>query len=90
MRSNPEIVVELAGHVNDPGPKRGPGTWQYSLAEARAEFVHDYLIRFGIGQDRVKFRGYSNFEMVDPDPRNERERRRNRRVEIRVLGRLSQ
>lgn len=86
MRSSPGLRIELAGHVNSPGPPQPPGTWQYKLSFDRAKIIHDYLIRFGIAPGRVRFRGYSNYEMIHPDAKTEKFRRENRRVEIRVLA----
>ncbi|WP_139211711.1 OmpA family protein [Neolewinella agarilytica] len=86
MRTSPEIRIELAGHVNSPGDKQGPGSWQFRLAEGRAKLVHDYLLHFGIPASRISCRGYSNFEMIYPKARGENEMRANRRVEIRVLS----
>ncbi len=86
MRASPEIRIELAGHVNSPGDKQGPGSWQYRLAEGRAKLVHDYLLHFGIPASRISYRGYSNFEMIFPKAKGENEMRANRRVEIRVLS----
>ena len=85
MRLNPGLHVELGGHVNNPAARQGPGTWSYNLAQARAKLIHDYLIKLGVAPHRVTYRGYSNWEMVVPKPRNEEERRVNRRVEIKVI-----
>lgn len=85
LNFNPNMRVEIAGHVNQPGPIRGPGTWEWDLSEARANMVYKYLIDSGINKDRLKAKGYSNTEMRNPNPRNEREAQPNRRVEIRVL-----
>ncbi len=85
LRHNPDMVIELAGHVNSPGNRCGPGSWQFTLARDRAGFIRDFLVDFGISAERVRARGYSNFEMVIPRPQNEKERRENRRVEIRVI-----
>ena len=85
LRTSPDLRVELAGHVNSPGPKKGPGTWEYKLAFDRARVVYDYLIRFGIPRERLRYRGYSNYEMVFPKAKSEAQMRLNRRVEIRVL-----
>ncbi|MEM1359185.1 MAG: OmpA family protein [Bacteroidota bacterium] len=86
MRTSPELSIELAGHVNGPGPPKGVGTWQFTLAYNRAKFVYDYLVHFGINPNRMRYRGYSNFEMIYPNPKGEHQMRWNRRVEIRVLG----
>lgn len=85
MRSSPDIRIELAGHVNSPGIKKGPGTWQYKLSFDRAKVIYDYLLHFGIEKSRIRFRGFSNYEMAFPKAEFEKEMRANRRVEIRVL-----
>ena len=85
MRTSPELRIELSGHVNNPAEPQGPGTWSYNLAINRAKVIYDYLIKFGIPKERLTFKGYSNWEMVNPKPKGKEEMRANRRVEIRVL-----
>ena len=85
LRWNPELRVELAGHVNQPGERKEAGTWSYNLAMSRAKTIRDYVVGAGISGERVKFRGYSNWEMVNPRPRTEAQMRDNRRVEVRIL-----
>jgi outer membrane protein OmpA-like peptidoglycan-associated protein len=85
MRTSPELRIELSGHVNNPSEPQGPGTWSFNLANNRAKMIHDYLIKFGIPKDRLTYKGYSNWEMVNPKPKNSAEMRANRRVEVRVL-----
>lgn len=86
MLISPELRIELSGHVNNPAEAQGPGTWSYNLAINRAKVIYDYLVKNGIPKERLTFRGYSNWEMVNPKPRTKEEMRANRRVEIRVLG----
>lgn len=86
MRTSPELRIELSGHVNNPAEPQGPGTWSFNLANNRAKVIHDYLIKFGIPKKRLTFKGYSNWEMVNPKPTTTAEMRANRRVEVRVLG----
>ncbi|MEL7160464.1 MAG: OmpA family protein [Bacteroidota bacterium] len=88
MRSNPNLIVEIAGHVNRSGPPKGPGTFQYALAQNRANYIFTYLKHFGIEPERMQAKGYSNFEMVFPEPRGEKQASRNRRVELRVVGKM--
>ncbi len=84
MKMNPDLKIEIAGHVNHPHPKKGPGTFEWTLAEARANMVKDYLIREGIAADRLLAKSYSNHELRYPQPKNTEEQAANRRVEIRV------
>ena len=85
MRSSPDIRIELAVHVNSPVIKKGPGAWQYKLSFDRAKVIYDYLLNFGIEKSRIRFRGFSNYEMAFPKEEFEKEMRVNRKVEIRVL-----
>lgn len=85
MEYNPELRIEIAGHVNYPGRKKGPGTWEWNLAESRAHMVRNYLIANGVVADRLVARGYSNHEMRFPQPKNPKEQEANRRVEIRII-----
>ncbi|OAV44762.1 hypothetical protein A3850_009785 [Lewinella sp. 4G2] len=85
MEYNADTRIELAGHVNQPGEPQLPGTRLHALAGARAKVVYNYLVGRGIEPERMRYRSYSNYEMVNPNPVDEREMRANRRVEIRVL-----
>lgn len=85
LRWNPELRVELAGHVNHPGEPQPPGTWSYRLSTDRARTIRAMMIAGGIDSTRLFYRGYSNHEMVNPGARSERRMRANRRVEVRVL-----
>jgi len=84
MRLNPLLKVEIAGHVNSPGPLKEPGSFEWNLAQGRAEMVRDFLIAKGIQADRLVARGYSNSEMRFPRPKSPEESAQNRRVEVRV------
>jgi outer membrane protein OmpA-like peptidoglycan-associated protein len=71
--SNPTLKIKIKGHVcckND-----------LKLSILRAQVVYDYLIKYGVDKEMLKYRGYSNskpgFGNVS-DPRN-------RRVELMVL-----
>jgi outer membrane protein OmpA-like peptidoglycan-associated protein len=87
MQINPDLKVEIAGHINGPGlvmarePERRRG-----LSERRAKLVYDYLLRNGIPAERLTYKGYMNTQMLFPNPKNEKEAEQNRRVEIRVVG----
>lgn len=86
MRSSPDLQIEIAGHVNKPGEPQGPGTWSFELAHNRAKTIYDFLVKFGIPPGRMTFKGYSNFEMINPEAKTEKAMRPNRRVEIRITG----
>lgn len=86
MNLNPALKIELAGHVNFPGPPQQSGTFEYKLSEGRAKAVMGKLVLAGIHPDRMIARWYSNWEMLFPEPKNQAQQIANRRVEIRILG----
>lgn len=86
MQLNPNIKIEIAGHINRPNhPPVSKDSWNFDLSVRRAETVYSYLRRNGIPSERVSYKGYGNYEMRYPRARHEKEQELNRRVEIRVL-----
>lgn len=86
MQLNPEMKIEIAGHVNRPNtPPVGKTSWDFKLSEDRAKTVYNYLLENGIPAKRLSWKGYGNHEMRFPRATLEKEQALNRRVEIRVL-----
>jgi outer membrane protein OmpA-like peptidoglycan-associated protein len=85
MQLNPNIRIEIAGHINYQGAL-DPNTLDYRLAEFRARNVYDYLIQQGVEAWRLSYKGYGNSQMRFPDPTTEQEAEKNRRVEVKVIG----
>ena len=57
------------------------------LSETRAKAVADYLIEKGIPASRLKHKGFGNLKPLVPFPeKNESDRVKNRRVEIRIIS----
>lgn len=86
MQVNPEIRIEIAGHINNPlkTPEKLE-KWEWELAVNRAKLVYDYLRRSGVAAERMTYKGYGNTEMLFPMPSATAEQQeQNRRVEIRV------
>lgn len=87
MQINPDLKVEIAGHINGPGlVMRNEPLWRQTLSERRAKTIYDYLLKNGIPAERMTWKGYMNTQMLFPNPKNEQEAEQNRRVEIRVVG----
>ena len=85
MRMNPEVCIEIAGHVNLPfSPDTDVESSTHGLSIARSLIVHDYLLEHGINHKRLMARGYGNWEMKFPRAYNEEEQQKNRRVEVKV------
>jgi outer membrane protein OmpA-like peptidoglycan-associated protein len=77
MQDNPTLEIEIGGHVccADDMP----------LSILRAESVYKYLIRKGIDELRLTYKGYSRNKPIFEDDTDEAKARINRRVEITVL-----
>jgi outer membrane protein OmpA-like peptidoglycan-associated protein len=80
---------EIQGHVNFPfNPPQPPGTFYYNLSERRAKKVYSFLVENGIDSTRLEWNAYSNHKMIYPRARKEEEMKYNRRVAIKVLGKV--
>jgi len=82
-RSHPLLFLEISGHTDGIPIATGvfPSNWE--LSAARASRVARYLIEKGIHPSRIAVQGYANQRPKVPDS-NTRNRRANRRVEIRL------
>ncbi|TVR78370.1 MAG: hypothetical protein EA409_10610 [Saprospirales bacterium] len=81
--------LEIQGHVNYPNrPPQQKGTFFYDLSEQRARKVYNYLIAHGVDSSRLEWNAYSNWNMMYPTARHENQMRFNRRVAVRVIGRI--
>ena len=84
MRHNKKVIIEIEGHVNGPNEKN---TNAYkTLSNNRAMAVKEYLLANKIEEERIKFIGYGNSQMLFPNPKSEREHSANRRVEIKIIS----
>ncbi len=84
MQINPAIRIEIAGHINHPYWQKIPFP-DPTLSERRARLVYEYLLRNGIPEERMSFKGYQNTQMLFPETHDADEMEQNRRVEIRVV-----
>lgn len=83
MSENPEVSVEIGGHVNGLSSRNRK---EYKvLSNDRAEEVYEYLKTSGVNDSRMKVKGYGNSEMLFPEPVNKGQEEANRRVEIKIL-----
>ena len=78
---NPNVTVEIGGHTN------GKPAHQYcdSLSTVRAQSVAHYLINKGVENDRIVAKGYGKRKPIASNRTNEG-RKRNQRVEIKILS----
>jgi OOP family OmpA-OmpF porin len=81
LNKHPSLLIEVAGHTDDVGP----GDINYSLSERRAVTVRDFLIRYGVDENRIAAVGYGEAQPI-ADNSTAEGRATNRRVELRVLN----
>lgn len=81
LTDNDGLIIEIGGHTNNI-PK---DEYCDRLSEARAKSVSEYLIRRGIPQERISYKGYGK---RDPIATNNTVsgRKRNQRVEMKILA----
>ncbi len=84
MQENPNVKVEIQGHVNGPTYKNTKEFIQLSTGRART--VYDFLLVNDVDPARVSYVGMGNSKMLYPDPKNKEESEANRRVEVKVLS----
>lgn len=80
LQAYPEMRIELRGHTDN----QGTAGFNMKLSEARAAAVADYLTKKGIESHRIITRGFGKTMPTDSND-TEEGRKRNRRVEYRVL-----
>ena len=81
MVINPEVAIEIQGHVNLLG-KNTSGAKH--LSKKRAKRVRKFLVANGIDKHRISVIGFGNSKMIYPKAESEEEKQANRRVEIRI------
>lgn len=81
LTSNDDLVVEIGGHTNG---LASPG-FADQLSTARAKAVADYLVKKGIENARLQYKGYGRGTPI-ADNSTVEGRRKNQRVEIKILG----
>ena len=84
LKENPNLEIEIQGHVNLPhnATKKYKESYYQNLSEARAMAVRDYLVKRGISDNRLNYKGFGYSRMLFPNAKIEREMQQNRRVEI--------
>lgn len=78
-RACPKARIEIEGHTDAEGtPERNK-----NLSERRARAVFDYLVRAGVGDERLTAVGYGETRPIAPNDTSEN-RAKNRRIEFTV------
>jgi outer membrane protein OmpA-like peptidoglycan-associated protein len=80
MQDNPDLKIDIQGHICCQLQEIN------NISTKRAKAVHDFLLKNGIAQNRISFKGLSSKRPLYKLPeKNEEERIANRRVEIEIL-----
>ena len=80
LELNKTIILEVSGHTDSIGSI----SKNLELSLERAKAVREYLIKRGIKQGRIKYKGYGNQQPI-ADNKTEEGRKINRRVEIKII-----
>ncbi len=80
LESHPKMKIEISGHTDS----QGSDLHNQQLSENRAKEVVDYLVENGIDEKRLKFKGYGKNQPIATNA-TEEGRRKNRRVEFKIL-----
>ena len=81
--SNPDVIIEIGGHTST----YPPDSYCDQLSEARAKAVSDYLVNKEVPEEQLSYKGYGKRNpIVRDDIYNKAARKKNQRVEIKVLS----
>ncbi|WP_159471238.1 OmpA family protein [Dyadobacter sp. 3J3] len=80
LKNNKQISIEISGHTDDVGSEQT----NLELSKKRALSVLDYLKKSGVEAERLNAKGFGKTKPVAKND-SEENRRRNRRIEWRVL-----
>ena len=81
LSKNPKVVVEVAGHTNN----LPSDSYANKLSTNRAQSVADWLVKKGIPDSRVQYKGYGKTMPIAPNT-TDVGKKKNQRVEIRILS----
>jgi OOP family OmpA-OmpF porin len=82
LQIHSDLQIEVAGHTDNVGNEN----WNIGLSLRRAYRVRDFLISQGVAPERISARGYGPSQPIADNSTPEGQAR-NRRVELRIIGR---
>ncbi len=81
LQNNETLRIEISGHTDNVGTLK----YNTKLSQDRAKAVVTYLVKKGIVQNRLEYKGYAYSQPIAPN-KTEAGRAQNRRVEFKVLS----
>lgn len=85
LKKHPDLQIEVAGHSDN----TGDANMNIGLSMRRAKTVRNFLIRYGVEESRLTFKGYGDAQPI-ADNSTAEGRATNRRVELRLVNRETQ
>ncbi|MCB0478942.1 MAG: OmpA family protein [Crocinitomicaceae bacterium] len=89
LKTNPNLKIELQGHIcceTDHDDGWDADALEYRLSFNRAKYIHDELVKAGIDQSRLSYKGFGRSKPLYKLELSEGEKQANRRVEIQIVG----
>lgn len=82
MIQNPDVIIEVGGHTNT----KPSNEFCDQLSTARAKSVMDYLLKNGVPNQQLQYKGYGKTKPLVPNDWYDRDAQaKNQRVEIKIL-----
>ncbi len=81
MTQNSKLRIEISGHTDNKGTVQS----NQVLSENRAKAVYQYLVAYGIGAERLSFKGYGQTQPISSND-TEDGRSKNRRTEFKIVA----
>ena len=82
MQINPEIKIQINSHTDI----RGDEKFNQELSDYRARSVVDFLIKNGINQERLSWKGWGETRPILANAQTDEEHQLNRRTTFRILN----
>jgi len=89
LKQVPTLRIKIEGHIcciKDKDDALDIETGEPNLSTARARFIYQFLIKNGIGRERLSYEGYGRKRPLIAEEQTEADAKANRRVEIRILS----
>jgi peptidoglycan-associated lipoprotein len=77
----PEQVLELGSHTDS----RGSDKYNEKLAQRRADSAVAYLVAKGVSSERIKAKGYGEYEPKIKNAKTEPDHQQNRRTTVKII-----
>lgn len=81
MKNNSTVRIEIGGHTDNTGDKARNSV----LSANRAKAVYEYLVKNGVEDFRLSYKGYADAQPV-ADNKTEEGRQKNRRTEFKIMS----